>query len=128
CLVPPNQNWAKHAPVLLLTVAKETFTHNNNPNRTCDHDLGLMMATMSVQATSMGLHMHQMAGVLLDKVTETYSIPEGYHPLTAAAIGYKATQGFPDQMLQKDASERSRRAISDTFFGSAFGQGHSSTQ
>src|SRR5258708_7054964 len=37
CLVPGNQNWAKAAPVLFLTVAHQFFDLNQKPNRHAFH-------------------------------------------------------------------------------------------
>src|SRR6201996_9433881 len=31
-LVPQNQAWAKHAPVLILSIAKKHFSHSGDPN------------------------------------------------------------------------------------------------
>ena len=43
-LVEGNQIWARNAPLLLLTVAKRTFTSNGNPNRVALHDTGIALA------------------------------------------------------------------------------------
>ena len=55
-------NWAKNAPVLALAVAKLTFSKNNTSNRNAPYDLGAATALLSVEATSRGLFVHQMAG------------------------------------------------------------------
>lgn len=118
CLVPANQAWARHAPVLVLTVVSETFAKNGKNNRTADHDLGLAVGNLSIQATSEGLVVHQMGGVDLDRVRSEYDIPEGFHPLTAIAIGYLgAPENLPDGW-QKDVelAERTRKPLSDFVF------------
>ena len=51
-LVEFNQSWAKSAPVLVLSVAKKTFTAKGHPNRTALHDTGAATATLSLQATA----------------------------------------------------------------------------
>ena len=113
CLLEANQAWAKHAGVLLITVAAETFSRNNKPNRVCDHDVGLAVASLTMQATELGLHVHQMAGINLSKTRQVYGIPDSHHPLTAIALGYA---GHPDhaedeQHAQRDRAERSRKPL-----------------
>lgn len=105
CLVEANQAWAKHAGVLMITVAAENFSKNNKPNRVCDHDIGLAMANFTIQATELGLAVHQMAGINLSKTRQVYGIPDSHHPLTGVALGYA---GDPDQAENEQFAERDR--------------------
>src|SRR5262245_11434908 len=41
CLVEPNQEWAKTAPVLALGCTSLNFARNGQPNAAALHDLGL---------------------------------------------------------------------------------------
>ena len=113
CLMEANQEWAKDAGVLLITVAAETFSRNNKPNRVCDHDIGLAMGNLSIQATALGLCVHQMAGVNLSKTRQVYSIPDSHHPLTAVAIGYpgEAADAVNQQFAERDSTPRSRKPL-----------------
>lgn len=118
CLMEANQAWAKNAGVLMITVAAETFSKNNKPNRVCDHDVGLAIANLTVQATELGLAVHQMAGLNLSKTRQVYGIPETHHPLTAVALGYA---GDPDsaenkQHAERDRAERTRKPLSEFVF------------
>jgi len=70
CLMEKNQLWAKHAPVLMLSVASKTFGHNGKPNRHAAHDVGTAAAWLTVQATAMGLFVHQMAGIDPEKARQ----------------------------------------------------------
>ena len=92
CLVPGNQDWAKSAPVLMLSATKLTFTRNDKPNRHAYHDVGLAVSQLIAQATALGLYVHQMAGFKVDKARQTYGIPEGFDPVAAIAIGYSAEE------------------------------------
>lgn len=67
CIVEGNQPWAGLAPVLMLSVAKLSFDRNNNPNRHAFHDVGLAVASLTFQATEMGLRVHQMGVFMLIK-------------------------------------------------------------
>ncbi|MBI1335629.1 MAG: NAD(P)H-flavin oxidoreductase [Phycisphaera sp.] len=124
CLLEANQGWVKHAGVLILTVAKKTFTYNGKPNRVAEHDIGLAMGNLSIQATALGLDAHQMAGVNLSVVRSTYNIPEGYDPVTAVAIGYAATKAnAPDaELYERDTKPRTRKKLSEFVYAGSWGQ------
>lgn len=122
CLNPGNQAWARDAGALLLTVVRRAFHHNGKPNKACEHDIGLAAATLSVQATALGLHVHQMIGIDPDKARETYGVPEGHDVLTAIAIGYADTsRDRQDELAGRDAKSRSRRPLAETVFSGAWG-------
>ncbi len=115
CLVEPNQAWAKDAGVLALGVVRTTFTRNDTPNRVAEHDLGAASASLTFEATSRGLLVHQMAGILPDKAREEYGVPEGYDVVTALAIGYA---GSPEgaALGERDTAPRTRRPLSELVF------------
>ena len=46
----------------MVSVAKLAFDANGQPNRHAFHDVGLAVANLIVQATALGLGVHQMAG------------------------------------------------------------------
>lgn len=125
CLLPANQEWARNAGVLLLTAVSTTFSHNGKPNRVAVHDLGLAAGNLSLQATAVGLHVHHMAGVDLQRIRETYGIPQGYEPVTAIAIGYAAdpaARPVDDPLAVRDCAPRPRRVLADFVFSGQWGQ------
>ncbi len=63
CLVEGNSLWAQHAPVLMVSVARMSFEDDGKPNRHAFHDVGQAVANLIVQATTLGLMVHQMAGL-----------------------------------------------------------------
>src|SRR5262245_27843913 len=81
CLRENNQQWASQAPVLMVSVAKLSFDMNGQPNRYAFHDVGLGVANLIVQATALGLCVHQMAGFYPDKVRELYGVPDDFEPV-----------------------------------------------
>jgi nitroreductase len=122
CLVEANQVWAKLAPLLILTFTKKTFTQNDKPNRVYMHDLGLAMTNLCLQATAMGLFVHQMAGVDVDKMRSTYKVPEDFEPMTAAAVGYAGDVGLlPEQLRGPEQEPRTRKALNEFVFTGKFG-------
>jgi nitroreductase len=123
CLLEANQVWAKHAAVLMLAVTVTTFSRNGKPNKAAQHDLGLAAGNICVEATARGLHVHQMIGIVPEKVRELYAVPENAEPLTAIAIGYIGENaGLPDALHERDRAVRTRRPLSETVFGSAWGE------
>ena len=71
CLVDGNQVWAKAAPVLALGVVSLKFTLNGKDNRAAVHDLGLAAGNLVLEASARGLVVHQMIGILPDKVARS---------------------------------------------------------
>ncbi|GGA19493.1 nitroreductase family protein [Okeania sp. KiyG1] len=123
CIVEGNQPWAGLAPVLMLSVAKLSFDRNNNPNRHAFHDVGLAVASLTFQATEMGLRVHQMGGFHVDQARELYKISAEYEPVTAIAIGYPAEPDIlPESLRERELSPRSRKPMSSFVFTGEFGK------
>ncbi len=122
CLVEPNRAWAKAAPVLALGVVNLRFRRNNKENRAAVHDLGLASASLTFEATSRGLHVHQMIGIYPDRARELYHIPEDAIAWTALAIGYKADPcEAPEALRERDSTPRTRKPLSEFVFSGAWG-------
>ncbi|MEX0654129.1 MAG: nitroreductase family protein [Phycisphaeraceae bacterium] len=123
CLVEFNRNWAKGAPVVMLTVTKTAFSKNDKPNRVHQHDLGLAMGNLSVQATAEGLFLHQMAGIEQEKVREVFGVPAGYEAQTACAIGYAGDPStLPEAMRKDETAPRERKPLRAFVFDGTFGE------
>jgi nitroreductase len=122
CLVEFNQGWAKFAPVLAISVARTTFQHDGSPNRHGHHDVGAASAMLALQAESLGLAVHQMAGFDANRARDTYHIPAGYDPMAAIAIGYPGDPAaLPDKLREREKAPRSRRPISDFVYAGDWG-------
>jgi nitroreductase len=123
CLNAGNQAWARNAAALAIAVAWRDLASKPQPNRTSQYDLGQAVAYFTFQATALGIAVHQMAGIDLDKVRKVGAIPDGYDPVTAFAFGYPAESAtLPEDIRKKDAAPRVRRPLHDFVFGSAWGQ------
>jgi len=117
-LAAPNAAWAKHAPVLILSVAKLDFTRNGQPNRHAFHDVGQAAAYLTLQATSLGLSVHQMGGFDGERAARLLNIPSGYAPVAVMAVGYReASRDTTSAALQ-----RSRRAVEELVFSGTWGE------
>lgn len=126
CLAEGNQPWAREAPVLLLAVASERFSRNGKPNRHAGHDVGLANATLVLQATSLGLHCHMMAGFEPQKARVLLEIPEGWEPLTMMAVGYLGdVDALPESMRDRERAPRNRKPLDDFVFTGKWGAARS---
>lgn len=124
CLVEFNQNWVKNAPIIFFSIAKESFHHNDKPNRWAQHDTGAASENLCLQASSMGLSAHQMGGFDEKKVMESFNVPSGYTPMAAIAVGFQTTVDIlPTELQAKELEERLRDPIEEHFFNGTWGLG-----
>ena len=122
CLVEGNQAWAKAAPVLALGCTSLNFKLNGKPNAAAQHDLGLASGTLLVEATSRGLVVHQMIGILPDRARELYEIPADIQPLTGLAIGYEGDiNKLPENIRERDRARRGRKSQAEFVFTGKWG-------
>lgn len=122
-LVPANSTWAKNAPVLALAVAQLGFAKSGSPNRNAQYDVGAATAWLTVEATSRGLFVHQMAGFDAEKARQAFQIPAGWEPLAAMAIGYAGDpESLPQPLLDREKAPRTRKPISAFVMSGKWGQ------
>jgi nitroreductase len=122
CFVEFNQGWAKHAPVVALSVARLKFEHNGQPNRHAFHDVGQAAANLALQATALGLQIHQMAGIEPEKARATFAIPEGYEAVAGIALGYPGDPAsLPDHLRDRELAPRQRNPLSSFVFTGTWG-------
>lgn len=122
CLSESNQRWAKGAAVLMLSVASQAFAKNGKPNRHALHDVGLAAAQLTLQATALGLAVHQMAGFSMERARELFAIPEDFEPVAAIALGYPGRPDeLPEDLRARELGERSRKPQSEFVFAGTWG-------
>jgi len=117
-LVPFNQMWAGKAPVLILGVTRSKFSHNGEPNRVALFDLGAASAYLTLQASVLGIHSHQMAGFDSEAARKAFNLPEEFLLGSVIALGY---QGHPaslpaEQMVKQETAPRTRKALAEFVF------------
>lgn len=116
-LVDENRIWAQNAPLLILSIAKTTFSHNGKPNQYAFHDTGMAVANLLIQATDMGLYVHQMGGYDKEMARDVLNIPEGYQPVAMIAVGYKGNpEEMPEELRSRDKAERKRKSRSELVY------------
>ncbi len=119
-LVPANQVWAKHAPVLVVVVSKKTFTHNDQSNRTYHFDAGCASGYMTLQASLNSLYAHGMVGFDPDKARAALGIPSDFDPLAVFAVGRRGdTSILPDNLREREQPS-GRRSVSESVMEGSF--------
>ncbi len=122
-LAEGNARWARRAPVLILSVAKQNFDRNGNPNRHAFHDLGLAVANLVFQATALGLGVHQMAGFDAEKARGLFEIPPGHEPCAVIALGYLGTpESLPEPLRARERAPRRRKPLEEFVFRGRWGE------
>jgi nitroreductase len=122
-LVEGNQAWAKNAPVLAIAVSELAFARNGRPNRNAFYDTGAAVAHLTTEATARGLFVHQMAGFDPQKAIEVFSIPAGWEPIAAFAIGYPGdVASLPETLRERELSARTRKPLAEFVMSGSWGQ------
>jgi len=121
-LVEFNAGWAKNAAALAIAVAKLTFAKNQSPNRNAQYDTGAATALLSVEATSRGLVVHQMAGFDPEKARQAFAIPIEWEPIAAMAMGYPGdADSLPPKLKDRELAPRTRKPIREFVMTGSWG-------
>lgn len=122
CLVEGNRVWAVRAPVLALSVASLFFGNTSAPNRHVLHDTGMAVQNLAIQATALGLVVHQMAGFNVDQARTDLKIPNEYEPVAMMAIGYAGDPNLLSGVFrEREVAPRRRHLVSSLVFGGEWG-------
>lgn len=114
CLREGNQAWAANAPVLILAVAKKTFSNTNGENKLARYDLGQAVSALVLQARQLDIYSHQMAGIYPDKAKKAYNLSDDYEAVTAIALGYLGDiEQLPEDLQEREKSERIRKTLAE---------------
>ncbi|MEP2670119.1 MAG: nitroreductase family protein [Cyclobacteriaceae bacterium] len=109
-LMEGNKIWVKDAPLLVLSLARKSFERNDRTNTTAKYDLGGANAFLSLQATEMGLNVHQMGGYDAQKVRLDFNVPDHYEIGVIMAIGYPGDpEQLPENLKQREVAPRRRK-------------------
>ena len=121
-LVEWNQKWAGKAPMLILNIAKKTFSKNGKQNVTFKYDLGQAVAFMCLEAMNQGVYSHQMSGFSPEKAAELLHIPDDYQAVSVTAFGYYGNQDLlPEEMYKSEIEKRNRQDIDEMIYTGKFG-------
>lgn len=114
-LMDGNKPWNEHAPVLILAMATKNMSNGNKYHHNL-HDLGAATMAMNIQAVSLGLQLHPMAGFYNDKAIELLNIPDTLEPVTLLSLGYPGKDfSALNEFQQKSETMRGERFLQDEF-------------
>ncbi len=117
-----NQRWAKLAPVLVIVLARKV-NDEGAANGAAHYDTGAAVAQMVLQATALGLSVHQAGGIEKDKIRASYNVPEDTDIMVAFSLGYQADASvLPDDLAAREITPRARKSLSDIVFTGAYGE------
>lgn len=122
CLAEGNQLWAVDAPLLIMALAKTMFSHNHQHNRWAEYDTGAGSMSLCIQATALGLMVHQMGGFSPNKVVELFAVPEQYNCMSVLAVGYQLPKDdISAELMERESAPRQRNPLAELFFDGKWG-------
>ena len=121
-LMEGNRRWAQHAPLLVLGLAQSTYAQSGKPYRHALYDLGQSVAHLTVQASSIGISVHQMGGFDPDKLRSGLAIPDSFEPAIVLAIGYAdKPETLPEDLRRREQAPRVRKPLEAIVFTESWG-------
>lgn len=121
-LLAKGNTWAKSAYLLLLSIAKDTFSKDDSLNRHAIHDTGAASAYLHLQLQALGLIGHQMAGFDHERAPKLLGLPKGYTPVAMMAVGYPGDRRkLLDKLKEYEARARERKTVGQFVFAGEWG-------
>lgn len=109
-----NKVWVKPAPLLIVSFSLKIFTRNGRPNTSAKYDLGAANAFLSLQATALGLAVHQMGGFDKEKAMTVLNIPDSFEMGVIMAVGYPGNpDDLPEPLKQRELAPRVRNVLAE---------------
>ena len=121
-----NTSWVPAASAVLVSLYRAG--DDEDPTLTFSdyaaYDLGQSVAHLTVQAQSMGLHVHQFAGFDHDAVTEAFAVPPAWRVTTGVAIGRRLedVSAADPSLREREERPRVRKEFAEFVFGETFGE------
>lgn len=121
-----NQEWAKNAYALIISMARTKFSYNGKFNRYALYDTGMAISNLLLQALAMDIYVHQMGGFSVEKVKEYLNLNEDIEPIAVMAVGYLGDGLLiTPELSKRDEKRRPRKSVNeysfrDSMYNSAF--------
>lgn len=121
-LLEGNRIWAKRAPILIASLTRKNFSFNGQENPSSHYDLGQANAFLSLQATELGLNVHQIAGYDKTRLLESLAIPGEFDAGVILAVGYPGNEDdLPENLRLREAAPRNRKSHDEFVRNQCFG-------
>jgi nitroreductase len=112
-LVEGNQAWCRNAAMLVVILAKKTFTQNGKPNPVHLFDCGAAFENIALQGSVMKLVIHGMQGFDFNKSCTALKVPDDFAVAAMFAAGRPAEPDTLPQMLRDREKPSDRKAIAE---------------
>ena len=110
-LAPGNHEWAQYASALMVACAV-VVDSDGKEQRWAEYDTGQAVAMLSVQASELGLHVHQMGGFDADAIRAAFDLPADVTPVSAIAIGrWDPGADLPADLAEREQAARGRTPL-----------------
>jgi nitroreductase len=122
CLNESNRVWAQNGAILIVVLAKKNFTLHPAPNTHAQHDVGLAIGNLALQATALGIYLRQMGGINYQKVREVFEIPDEFEIISIIVGGFPGDHdSLPENLRERESMPRQRKALKEFVFEGKFG-------
>ncbi|WP_276482798.1 nitroreductase family protein [Paraflavitalea pollutisoli] len=113
-LAPGNQPWTRQAAVLVVSIGIKELPDTNQKNHYYLHDAGMFNSFMLLQAHSMGISGHLMAGFDKAKLAELLGLPATDETVSVIALGYPdAADKLQEPYKTREITPRTRKALEE---------------
>jgi nitroreductase len=113
-LMEANQAWCRRAAVLVVVLARRVFKHNGKPIPVHLFDAGSAWENLALQATTMGLVAHGMAGFDFEKARTVLNVPEHFAVAAMLALGRPGDPADLPPELRERETPSGRRPVRES--------------
>ena len=107
-----NQAWAPAASVMIVISIKKKEDRTSSVKNY--YDAGLAVSLMTVQAQSLDLYSHQMAGIVPEVIQEGLDIPSEFEVAVVVAVGKIASPDvFEGAAYEREIAPRTRLSLEE---------------
>lgn len=114
-LVPANQAWGQAATALVIVISRNVFEKTGAYSPTHSYDTGAATQNIALQAVSMGLAVHQVAGFDYQKAAQLLELPTTYSVEAMMLVGRA-----PEQSAEVKRTQR--KPLAEFVFRGKFGK------
>lgn len=111
-LMKANQAWCDKAAVLCVVLARKSFTRNGKPNPVHLYDAGSAWENLALQASTMGLVCHGMAGFDFERAKTELEVPDHFAVAAMFALGRPGNPAdLPEELRERETPTDRRKVI-----------------
>jgi nitroreductase len=104
-----NSSWAPNASVFILVLAEQSPLTSQ-----VAFDVGLATSALTLQASALGLHTHQMAGFEKETASQLLKLPDDLTPVVVVAVGkVDHPDALSEELREREMKPRTRKNLSE---------------